>query len=647
MEQSLRHRGPDGHGTWVDPGIGIALGHSRLAIIDVSENGKQPMHSASGRFVITYNGEVYNYLEIRKELAAEGRVFQGWSDTEVVLCAIEVWGLPDAILRFNGMFAFALLDRQERKIYLVRDRLGIKPLFYSWHKGILLFSSEVRAFRRHPLWESSINRDVLAQYLKLGYVPAPFSIYRNTFKLWPGSVLEIALDGTNPADSFSPFPSRPEARNSRTQPKPFWVLGETFRDGIRNPFPGDEKEALEELDGNLKDAVSCRMNADVPLGAFLSGGIDSSLVVSQMASVSSRPIQTFSVGFEDERFDEAPYGKRVAEYVGANHRELYISSRDALELIPDLPGLYDEPFSDSSQIPTFLVARFARRSVTVCLSGDGGDENFCGYRRYLLAPKIFSKIQKFPVFARKIAKAFLETIPLRYWETFVGMFRRILPAGLRYREVADSLYKFADILPLQSKMAVFSRLSSCWNDPGRMVLGGGNQRELQASPGTGFNADGLEGDSRFIRNMMYSDMGSYLPDDILVKVDRASMGVGLEVRVPFLDHRMVEFAARLPQEFLIGRGKGKYLLRQKLDRQFPKGFFDRPKKGFGIPLGQWLRGPLADWAEDMLDENMLKREGYLETEVLGKYWRDHKGRKRDWKGQLWTVLCFESWLHAN
>ncbi len=647
MERSLRHRGPDGHGSWVDPGLGIAFGHCRLAIIDVSEKGKQPMDSFSGRFVITYNGEVYNFREIREELLEKGVGFNGCSDTEVVLNSIETWGLDDAIHRFNGMFAFVLFDRKERKMFLVRDRLGIKPLFYSWAEGVLMFASEVKAFRRHPLWENAIDRNVLAQYLKSGYVPAPFSIYRNTFKLWPGSVLEVDLDDKHTVESFSPFPCGPEGPICRTQPKPYWDLRNTFREGSQSPFPGSEKEASEEMDEKLKDAVSCRMIADVPLGAFLSGGIDSSLIVSQMASVSNRPVQTFSVGFEDDRFDEAPYGKRVAAFLGAEHQELYVTPKDALALIPRLPSLYDEPFSDPSQIPTCLVARFARRSVTVCLSGDGGDENFGGYRRYILAPRVFSRLRNLPLFARKLAKILLEGVPLKYWEVFVQAFSRVLPEGLKSREVADSLYKFSNLLPLQSQEEIFSMLTSCWSNPNRVVLGPGNGHEKTAVRGTG-SGQGFSMDDRgFVRNMMYSDIRSYLPDNILVKVDRASMGVGLEVRVPFLDHRLVEFAARLPMEFLIHNGQGKRILRRKLDRQFPKDLFNRPKKGFGVPLGRWLRGPLSGWAEDMLDESKLKREGFFDHQVLGRIWREHKARKRDWKGQLWAVICFESWLDAN
>ncbi len=598
MANALQHRGPDDSGAWADAGAGVAFGFRRLAILDLSPAGHQPMASASRRYVIAFNGEVYNFREMRVELEGAGRSFSGHSDTEVILAAVEAWGLEAALRRFIGMFAIALWDRRERRLTLVRDRLGIKPLYYGWSGGALLWGSELKALRAYPGFCGEIDRGALCLHLRHSNIPAPHSIYRNIFKLPPGCFL--TFDWPNP---------QPGAR----EPVAYWSARRVTEEGAADLFPGDEAEAADRLESLLREAVRLRMIADVPLGAFLSGGIDSSTVVAMMQSQSARPVKTFSIGFPEAGYDEAPYARAVAARLGTEHHELYVTPREALEVIPRLPEIFDEPFSDSSQIPTYLVSRLTRGEVTVALSGDGGDELFCGYGRYASAVSIWRVLGRIPLPLRRAAGALL---PGRR-----GKIRR----GILGTPTAEALYR---------------RLISHWKDPAALVPGAVEPSTAAARLGE------TPGALAFPRHMMLADLLCYLPDDILTKVDRASMAVGLEARVPLLDHRVVEFAARLPLSMKMRGGRGKWILRQVLGRYLPQELTERPKKGFGVPMGQWLRGPLRDWAGDLLSGERLRREGYFDPAPIRRMWADHLSGAGDSNYYLWDVLMFQAWLQT-
>lgn len=617
MNSALAHRGPDDSGTWLDLEAGVALGHRRLSIIDLSPEGHQPMSSASGRFVITYNGEVYNYQELRRELDAQGASpqYRGHSDTEVVLAAIEAWGLERAVSRFVGMFAFSLWDRRERKLHLVRDRLGIKPLFYGFAGSALVFGSELRPLTLHPDFEQRIDRDALAAFLASSCVPAPRSIYRSAFKMMPGSILTFTA---------------PEAR-ARTQIR-YWSAAAVAAAGLRDPFTGSESEAADALDSELRRAVKLRMLADVPLGAFLSGGIDSSTVVALMQAQSERSVRTFSIGVHDPAYNEADAAAAVAKHLGTDHVELYVTPRDALEVIPILPELYDEPFSDPSQIPTYLVSKLARRDVTVALSGDGGDELFGGYNRHFWLPPLWSALKPVPKPVRRLLKDAVTAISPRAWDEFFARTHPFLPRKLHTRLPGQQLHKLATLLAASSVNAAYAALSSHWDGS----VARGASAELPES----------EADPHFksiAQHMMFRDLTRYLPDDILTKVDRASMAVGLEARVPIIDHRVVELAWRLPLSMKVRGLEGKRILRRVLSRYVPKELVDRPKMGFGVPLDAWLRGPLRDWAEDLLDAKRIEADGHLDPAPIRERWEEHLSGKRNWHQHLWDVLMFQAW----
>ncbi|MDF5733667.1 MAG: asparagine synthase (glutamine-hydrolyzing), partial [Rhizonema sp. PD38] len=587
MSNTLLHRGPDDGGSWVDSDMGIALGHRRLAIVDLSPFGHQPMVSADDRYVIVFNGEVYNFLELQRQLESLGHKFRGHSDTEVMLASFSQWGLDEAIKRFNGMFAFALWDRQERVLHLGRDRLGEKPLYYGWIGQTFLFGSELKALKAHPNFQNEINRDALALFLRYNYVPAPYSIYKGIYKLPPGTVLTW-----NGVDSCS-------------TPVPYWSAKETAQLGVADPFTGSKLEAVAQLEVLLKDAVGLRMVADVPLGAFLSGGIDSSTVVALMQAQSSQPVKTFSIGFYESAYNEAHHAKAVAQHLGTDHTELYVTSEDALAVIPKLSMLYDEPFSDCSQIPTFMVAQLARRHVTVSLSGDGGDELFAGYNRYFWGRSIWQKIGWIPPMLRQTAARALTSLSPQNWDYGLTHFNALLPSKLRQSSYGHKLYTLAEILTVPDAETMYTKLVSHCKKPEALVIGG-------SEPSVTLNDHSCwEKLPDFTQNMMYLDTVSYLPDDILVKVDRASMGVSLEGRIPLLDHRVVEFAWRVPLSMKISNGQGKWLLRQVLYKYVPKELIERPKMGFGIPIASWLRGPLRDWAEALLNEARLHKEGFF------------------------------------
>jgi asparagine synthase (glutamine-hydrolysing) len=626
MADALAHRGPDDAGVWSDPAAGIALAHRRLSIVDLSPEGHQPMRSARGRYLVVFNGEIYNYRALRAELEAEGAApaWRGHSDTEVLLAAVEHWGLEAALRRFVGMFAFALWDARERELHLARDRMGEKPLYYGWAGRTLVFGSELKALCAFPGFRREVDPDALALYFRYACVPAPYSIFTGAHKLLPGTFMTIG-----PQD----FAAR---RRPRVQP--YWTLAGAVDDGVRTASTGTSRELADELDRTLRAAVAGQMVADVPLGAFLSGGIDSSTVVALMQVQSSLPVRTFTIGFEEAGYNEAVHAKRVAQHLGTDHTELYVTPQDALAVVPSLPDMYDEPFADASQVPTYLVSQLARRSVTVSLSGDGGDELFCGYNRYRWGRRVRAWLGWAPGSVKRRVAASITVRSAADWDRVFERFGGVLPSALRYSAPGDKLHKLAGLLGAASDDQLYQRLVSYWPD-------GTVRRDATYPALLGWVAYGAPSSLRsFPERMMYLDALGYLPDDILVKVDRAAMRVSLETRVPLLDHRVVEFAWRLPLRMKLRDGQGKWLLRQVLERYVPRTLVERPKQGFAIPLDSWLRGPLRDWAEALLDEGRLRREGFLDHAAVRRRWDEHLSGTRNWQYHLWIVLMFQAWL---
>lgn len=616
MADAIRHRGPDAGGLWRDPDASIALSHRRLSILDLSPLGAQPMHSASERYVISFNGEVFNFGDLRAELEAVGARFRGGSDTEVMLAAFEAWGIERAVQRFIGMFAFALWDRLERTLHLVRDRLGIKPLYYRSDGPLFLFGSELKALTACDAWQPEVDRDALTAFARWNYVPSPWCIYRGVSKLQPGHWLSLRPG------------SAPDVRA-------YWDLRKVVAAGHRHPFEGSDADAEGALDTLLRDAVRRRMIADVPLGAFLSGGTDSSLVTALMQAQSSRPVRTFSIGFREREYDEAIHAKRVAARLGTDHTELYVGSEEALDVIPRLGSYYDEPFADSSQIPTFLVSQMTRRHVTVALSGDGGDELFAGYTRYHYAELVRRRFLALPGPLRRALASAIELTPGSAWRSLA----RVIPAARRPQRVGERALKLAAFLRQPDADSIYRRQHTHWVEPERIVRGG---REPHGSP---FDATLREDIPDFVQRMQFLDMVTYLPDDILTKVDRASMAVSLEARVPLLDHRVVEFSWRLPQAMKVRAGVSKWLLRKVLYRYVPPALIERPKMGFSIPTGRWLRGPLRDWAEALLTPTRLS-EFFDEREVR-EAWNRYLGGDDSYQEPLWGVLMFQEWRSRN
>ncbi len=623
MADTLRHRGPDDKGVWTDENAGIAFGHRRLSIIDLSQEGHQPMISHCGRYVIVFNGEIYNFKALRQELEGMEREFRGHSDTEVMLAAISCYGVDKAAEKFNGMFAFAVWDREKHILSLVRDRLGEKPLYYGWSGNVFLFASELKAIRAYPEFSNEINRDALALYMRYNCIPAPHSIYKNIFKLPPAAILKI--------DASASY------RNECTVSS-YWSLMESVKNGKDSCFKGSAKEALEYTENLLCDAVKLRMESDVPLGVFLSGGVDSSLVTALMQRQSTQAIKTFTIGFKDNAYNEAEQAKLVAGHLGTEHTEFYVTPTEAMAVVPHLADIYDEPFSDSSQIPTFLVSQLTRNKVTVSLSGDGGDEIFGGYNRYFWIKDIWKKIGWMNgKFRNKLAKMLLARPP-ESWENLFHSFGNTLPQKARQRTPGDKIHKLAGILSANSPYDMYMGLVSHWDNPQSLVLN--SQEPLTII--TDKNSRMLNLD--FTEEMMYKDTLTYLPDDILVKVDRASMAVSLESRAPFLDHRVAEFSWQLPIAMKMKRNHGKLLLRQILYKYVPPKLIERPKTGFGLPIGVWLRGPLRDWAESMLDEARIRREGFLNYCPIKQKWHEHISGRMNWQYLLWDVLMFQAWL---
>lgn len=604
----LSHRGPDDHGVWVDELAGIALGHRRLAILDLSLAGHQPMVSRSDRYVIAFNGEIYNHLELRKDLELSGAAgpWRGHSDTETLLAAVDQWGIAAALGKLVGMFAFALWDRQGRILTLARDRLGEKPLYYGAQGDVFLFGSELKALRAHPAFLPQVDRGALMLYMKYGYIPSPASIYSGVFKLPPGTYLQIT--GT---PSFGAMP----------EPVPYWSLRQVVERGAAEPFGGSDAEAVGELEELLMRSISLQRVADVPLGAFLSGGVDSSTIVALMQASALQKVKTYTVGYHEAAHSEASYAEAVASHLGTDHTTLYVTARDALEVIPRLPGLYDEPFGDSSAIPSFLVSSFARRHVTVALSGDGGDELFGGYGRYQRTADIWSATQRIPHPLRSAAAA-----GIRAWRS-----------GAKGPSIGGRVERLSSYLAATTLEECYDAQVSRFPDTRGLVIAEDPPAGKLASPHSLRLGEGFE-------EMMYVDSCRYLPDDILTKVDRASMAVSLEVRVPMLDHRVFEFAWRLPSTMRVRERQGKWLLKRLLRKFLPAGMIDRPKMGFGIPVGEWLRGPLREWGEDLLAEDRLRRQGYLNPRAVRRHWQQHLTADQAETDTLWQILAFQAWV---
>jgi asparagine synthase (glutamine-hydrolysing) len=624
MTRCLTHRGPDDSGQWNDADAGIALGHRRLAIVDLSPLGHQPMASEDGRWMMAFNGEIYNHLEIRRDLDTSGRgaAWRGHSDTETLIAAIAAWGLKETLKRSVGMFAIALWDRRERVLHLARDRFGEKPLYYGWVSGDFLFGSELKSLRAHPRFANPVDRDALAAFAARTYVPAPHSIYRDIYKLEPGCILSVTPEAVRTAPGAAPA----EGRMSGLTLTRYWSYRDVLAEGEADPI-GSEADAIAALDEVLGLAIAGQAMADVPVGAFLSGGIDSSTVVALYQRYSSTPVRTFSIGFAEAGFNEADYAKEVARHFGTVHHERYVTAAETQEVIPLLPAMYDEPFADSSQIPTHLVSRFAREQVTVALSGDGGDELFAGYNRHVDAPKLWDRLSLLPRPLRAAISVPLGRLPSRWWNALPGnhppQFGAKVQKALR---VAGHARRFDD---------VYDSFLDEWSLQRSPVIGAGVVAGPDLTPFAGAPA---------AVRMMYADATSYLPDDILVKVDRAAMAVSLETRVPFLDHRVAAVAARIPLAMKIKDGRGKHVLRELLYTQAPRALFERPKTGFAIPVGQWLRGPLRPWAEELLAPSRLAGDGYFDPAMVQARWRDHLSGRRDSTPALWAVLMFQAWL---
>jgi asparagine synthase (glutamine-hydrolysing) len=617
MTDQLAHRGPDDAGQWIDHEGRVALGHRRLSIVDLSEAGHQPMESPSGRFVAVLNGEIYNYREIKRELARPSLRFRGDSDTEVALAAFDRWGIAGAVSRLVGMFAFGIWDREVSALHLIRDRIGEKPLYFARFGADVLFGSELKSLRVHPHWTGTIDRASLASFLRFGYVPGTRSIFEGVSKVLPGAVVTFRA---------------PAFELEQTK---YWSAVNVAEEGMANKLGSDPQNVADILDETLRRSVRGQMIADVPLGAFLSGGVDSSLIVALMQAESSCPVRTFTIGFEDAIYNEAAYAREVAKHLGTDHTEFFVTGADARDVIPRLPTLYDEPFADSSQIPTHLVSALARQHVTVSLSGDGGDELFGGYGRYTETERLWSLIGRLPIAVKSTLGRGLSAIPPKLWDQFaasrlgrIGKLKLVNPT-------ADRMGRVCDILAAPDMNGFYEAILSQWRDP-EEVMGAIPRNGSQPS----LALDGLDP----ISELMLRDLVGYLPDDILVKVDRASMGVGLETRAPFLDHRVVELAWRIPLAMKIRGGEGKWILRQLLDRYVPRRLIERPKMGFGVPLAAWLRGPLREWADDLLDPTRLSAEGFFSPTVVEAKWREHTSGQRNWQNVLWDLLMFQVWL---
>ena len=623
MLACLVHRGPDADGFFEDRSAGFFLGHRRLSIIDLSAAGAQPMVSTSGRFVLALNGEIYNFRVIRAELESKGIVFRGNSDTEVLLQAVEEWGLQKALEKSTGMFAIALWDREKKELSLARDRAGEKPLYYGWlRSGVLAFGSELKALRAHSDFRSEIDRIAVSQYLQFSYIPEPRSIYKGIHKLAPGASVTFQVPSEKKGLGLSMY----------------WNYADVVGRAKRNPFTGDLEAAVTELDSRLQKIVKDQMISDVPLGAFLSGGIDSSLIVATMQTLSSRPVKTFTIGFEDQAFDESKSAQKVATALGTDHSTLYVSHQDALDVIPSLSRIYDEPFADSSQIPTYLVAKLARQFVTVALSGDGGDEVFGGYTRYFIGAKLSDRLNKIPSPVRRVMAGGLDLLSPHHWDAVFKVAGKVLNKNMIVRQPGLKMQKLANAFRTSTPFELYEILTSIWPKASQAMTA----REYESRDA--YVRKRFFPETAFAEFMMQYDFLTYLTDDILVKVDRAGMAVSLESRIPFLDHTLIEWAWSLPLSMKVQNGSGKVILKKLLARHLKPELFERPKMGFGIPLNAWLRGPLRAWAEALIAEKRIRSEGYFDYFEIDQKWREHLSGKRDWSHALWNVFMFQAWM---
>ena len=635
MTDAIEHRGPDDEGVWVDRDSGVGLGHRRLSIVDLSPSGHQPMLSPDGRLVLNYNGEIYNHRALRAEIEACGVVpeggWRGHSDTEVLLAAISAWGLEVALSKAVGMFALALWDASSRTLTLARDRFGEKPLYYGWAGKSFLFGSELKALRLHPDFDNPVSRRALGLFASRAYVPAPFSIFERVYKLPPGCILHVTRDAC-----AAPRNEPPEegADGEGLRLRRYWSYRDVVRRGLADPI-ADEREALEQLEQTLASAIKDQSVADVPVGAFLSGGVDSSTIVALYQHHSNIPVRTFTIGFDEAGYDEADHARAVAEHLETVHDEYRVTVREAMDAIPLLPTMYDEPFADSSQIPTYLVSRFARRQVTVALTGDGGDELFGGYVRHFAAPRMWRRAQRIPAPLRSAAGATLAVSRRAF-----GIPRDRFFRARSSRISGEKVQKAVQVMGAARNFDdVYRSFLDEWSGDGRSPVRG-NDGLLPFDLDVGTPAPEA-------LRVMYCDAVSYLPDDILCKVDRASMAVSLETRVPFLDHRVAELAARIPLGFKLRDGKGKHVIRELLYRHVPRKLIERPKTGFAVPVAQWIKGPLRGWAEDLLDSRRMAEEGWFDAGIVHRRWQDHLSGRRSSPQALWAILMFQSWLRAE
>lgn len=616
MATAMERRGPDDAGVWSDENSGIALSHRRLSIIDLSPEGHQPMPSATGRYIMSFNGEIYNFQNLSRQLTDLGHNFRGRSDTEVMLAAFEQWGVNLSIQKFEGMFAFALWDAKERQLHLIRDRIGKKPLYAGWAGDSLVFASELKAIRQHPDFKPEINRSALTLFMRYSSIPAPYSIYENIWTIPAGCRLAISASTITPRESLI------------ERMEPWWHHTQVIERAKDKLSSSSDEETIKEFEELLSTCVRERMVSDVPIGAFLSGGIDSSAIVALMQKESSRPVKTYSIGFNEKGFNEAEYAKKIASYLGTDHHELYMNESDALKIVPELPSIYDEPFADISAIPTYLVSRFARKDVTVALSGDGGDEMLGGYNRHFSAPSIMNKANLLPHPIRKLTAGIIKSVPVSTWDSILSS----------HPQSGERMHKIANLLPLRSPEEAYRELLSHWKTPETLVVEG--KEPLIPLQDSNYR---FEKQLSFAERMMAGDALSYLPNDILVKVDRASMAASLEARAPLLDKRIYEYVWTLPEKMKIRDGKGKWLLRQVLNKHIPEELFKRPKQGFAMPVGDWLRGDLREWAEDLMSKEHLEDKNYLNPEVIHNTWNEHLQGKGNHATALWTVLSFQSW----
>ena len=629
MSSEIRHRGPDDSGIWVDLNSRIGLAHNRLSIIDLSEAGKQPMESSSSRYIIAFNGEIYNHLDIRKQIQSYLGIqeLRGHSDTETLLSAIDCWGLEKTLKICTGMFAFALWDKNTKELSLVRDRVGEKPLYYGWQKNTFMFASELKALRANSDFIGEIDRNSLALYIERSSIPAPNSIYSGIYKLSPGCFITIDT-------------KKQSTLSADIEEKEYWSFPDIAINGQQNLYLGSDSEVISILDKKLRKAISQQMVADVPLGAFLSGGIDSSLIAALMQAQSSTPIKTFSIGFNEKEYNEAPYSKAVANHLKTDHTELYVSEGDVLSVIPKLPTIYDEPFSDSSQIPTFLISQMAKKYVAVALSGDAGDELFAGYNRHYWLNRIQNYFSWMPLQMRSFLAGSMTRVSISKWNHIFTYSEKVLKKRNSFQNPGEKIHKLSNVIGLDSPSKQYLGLISHWKENEKIVL---NSNSTSFKNNISLNSDL----SDITHQIMLQDSIQYLPDDILVKVDRASMACSLETRIPFLDHALIEFVWKLPLSMKIRNGQGKWLSRQTLYQYVPKDLIERPKMGFGAPIDVWLRRPLRDWSENLIDEQRLHSEGFFDVGIVRQKWTEHISGKRNWQHNLWDILMFQSWLELQ